>query len=251
MNTYNIVVIDDDQSSVKLIKSYVNRFFPNIAINGTASSVESGVKLVKELHPDAVILDIHVDKHNPFHLLDELKPYDIEIVVLSAYEEFALKAIKYEISDYILKPLELEQIINALHKVIKKLRSKKYIKDLETKANRKKVKDLDIIAIPTLSKIELEHLDDILFCEAQGRYTTIHLRDKQIVTSKNLGEYEEKLKKKGFFRVHNSYLVNLSKLRHLYKKNNGFVCEVEGYNGAIPISKRKTDALQRFLEIKD
>ncbi|WP_299114022.1 LytTR family DNA-binding domain-containing protein [uncultured Winogradskyella sp.] len=252
MSIYNIVVIDSDQKSIKLIQNYVARFFPNITIVGTAQNVENSIELVKELNPDAVILDTHVDSNNPFRILDELKSYDIEIVILSSYERFAAKAIKYEISDYVLKPIELEQITSALHKVIKKLRTKEYIQNLKIKANHKKAEDLDIIAIPTLSKVELEHTKDILFFEAQGRYTTIHLIDnKQIVSSKNLGEYEKKLKNKGFYRVHNSYLINLSKLKQMYKKRNNFILELKGHQKPIPISKRKVDSLKRFLKIKE
>ena len=251
MNTYNVIVIDNDQNSIKLIKSYIGRYFPSIALVGSALNVEEGITLIKELKPDVVLLDTHVDSNNPFHLLDELKPYDIEIVVLSSDERFAVKAIKYEISDYVLKPLELEQITNALHKVIKKMRIKTYIRNLEMEANNKKVQDLDIIAIPTLSKIELEHTKDILFFEAQGRYTTIHLKDRQVVSSKNLGEYQEKLKGKGFYRVHNSYLINLSKINLIYRDGNNFVLELKDYDTPIPMSKRKGDSLKRFLKIKE
>ena len=95
------------------------------------------------------------------------------------------------------------------------MRTKKYIQSLKIETRHTKVQDLDIIAIPTLAKVGLEHTKNILFFEAQGRYTIIHLVDKQIVSSKNLGEYEKRLKGRGFFRVHNSYLINLSKLKQM------------------------------------
>ncbi len=251
MSTYSVVIIDNKQNSIKLMQNYVDRFFPDVSIIGTAQNIDEGIQLVRDLDPDAVLVDIHVDEYNPFHVLDELKPFDIEIVVLSAHKEFAIKAIKYEIADYVLKPIELEQISNAIHKVIKKVRAKKYIQNLEIEASSKKAHALDIVALPTASKIELARVKDILFCEAQGRYTIIHLSEDQVVTTKNLREYDDKLVKKGFYRIHNSYLINLSKLKHIYREDGRFVCAIEGYEKPIPIAKRKSESLQRFLKLRE
>ncbi len=251
MNDFSIVIIDKDEHTISLIEAYINKFFPNLSVIGTAKHVDRGISLIKELRPDAVILDTHVNKHNPYHILDELKPIDIEIIIISSHKEFVLKAIKYEIADYVLKPIELDQIINAINKVIKRLRTKKYVRDLELKANVSKLQQLNIIAIPTAKEVRLESINDIVVCEAQGRYTVIYIKDKQIVTSKNLGEYEEALKQNGFFRVHKSFLINLNRIKNISKKDNQYYCELSDHQDPVPISKRRTESLQRYLKIKN
>ena len=251
MNDFSIVIIDNDEHTITLIKTYLAKFFPNLKLIGTSKHVEQGISMVKELQPDAVILDTHVNKHNPYHILDELKPIDVEIIIISLHKEFVLKAIKYEIADYVLKPVELDQILDAINKVIKRLRTKKYVKDLELKANVGKLQQLNIIAIPTAKEVRLENINDIVVCEAQGRYTVIHIKNKQVVTSKNLGEYEEVLKQNGFFRVHKSFLINLNRIKNIFKKDNQYYCELLDHQQPVPISKRRTESLQRYLKIKN
>ncbi|MFW0735633.1 MULTISPECIES: LytR/AlgR family response regulator transcription factor [unclassified Flavobacterium] len=263
----NAILVDDDFQNLELLKYFLTKFCPLINIIGEASNVEDSIELINKLSPQVVYLDIQLHEKNAFEILDCIDFSEIEIIFVTAYNDYALKAFKYNAIDYIVKPIIIDDIVVATNKVIMKLNEKEQFNHFlkqETEPVRKVVTlpsqsksiadppsaavNTDHITINSLDKIVIMKKEDILFCKSDGRYTTFFLENNmEHVSSKNLGEYSSLLDPVIFFRVHHSYIVNINHITKINKKQ-GYYCEMS--NGAkLPIARRRIDSLKKVLQI--
>ena len=247
---YSAIIIDDEERNLKLIEHYLIKYCPLIEIAASYTDFNQAIKGINEHKPAILYLDIQLGKQTAFDLLDEIDTTDLEIVLVTAYDHYALKAFKYSVVDYVLKPIAIEELINATNLAISRVKQKR---NFEISLGLEKEESVflksEFLTITSLDKIDIVKKDDILFCKSDGRYTTFYLKNKsEIVACKNLGEFEPSLKEDIFFRIHQSYIVNMEKVVCVHKRN-GHYCEMS--NGArLPIAKRRIEDFNKYLKIK-
>ncbi|WP_452225629.1 LytR/AlgR family response regulator transcription factor [Lacinutrix chionoecetis] len=253
MKKVNAIIIDDEINNVDLLVHFLNQYCPEVNIIGKAVTRTEGVKLINKLEPQLLFLDIMLDQGTGFDLLEEVSFTQTKIIFVTAFDEYAIKAFKYNAVDYILKPIEIDNLIQAVKRATKDIENDNFTERHKVQNLYKSVTNnntpLNVIAIPSTEKIDFVKVDDIIYIKSEGRYSIFNLKDKkQIVATKNLGEYETMLDANTFFRIHNSYLVNLTKVTSINKAGGNY-CVMENEE-ELPIAKRRQDQLHRFLKIK-
>lgn len=242
------LIVEDEPGNVRIMYNLLESYCPQVSVCGDAGTVDSAFDLIKKTNPELVFLDIEIPGGNAFTLLDRLKPFNFEIIFISAYDNYTLKAIKYSALDYILKPVNIEELINAVNKVSKKINSQQFqqrIESLFTNLNTSR-KNPQSLAVPANFGYEFIVVSSIIRCESNGKYTHFHMSDgRKIISVKNLKEYEELLSPDIFFRIHHSHLININFIKR-YHKGTGII-EMED-SMKIPIAlRRKKEFLSLFL----
>lgn len=246
MNKYKVVIIEDEHKSREVLKNLLENYCPEVIITGTAECVEKGVELINTVHPDIVFLDIEMQTGTGFDLLQKVDKLDFNVVFTTAYEQYALKAIKFSALDYLLKPIDINELKHAISKVVSKRQIEKEDSRLIELLNNLKPNKTHKISISTSEDILFIEVSNIIRCEAQGAYTTFYLKDKtKIVASKNLKEYENLLGEYNFFRLHNSHLINLLEVKKFIKSDGGLVEMKDGSRVSIS-QHRKEEFLERM-----
>jgi two-component system LytT family response regulator len=245
------LLIDDDNLRAGM-KSLLSRYAPEIAIMGEADSVKTGTELLLKTEPQVVFLDIHLGDGSGFDLLEEVNKrgkLNSQIVFITAHEQYAIKAFRFSALDFLLKPVdpdELEKVISKIKNVLVKSESVAHI-DLLLENIRKKVDNFKRIALSTADGIHLFEISDIIRCESEDNYTKFYIKNnKPVMISKTLKEYEDLLTEHGFERIHQSHLINLAYLKSYIKKDGGYVVMADNSN--LPISQRKKERLQEILK---
>ena len=247
------LIITEEKDTIKIIKKFEKENFMIIKIVKETTSIIEGINSIKSQKPDLVLLDISFKDDTFFGLLNELELSIPKLVFISADKQDAAKAFKQNAIDFILKPIDFNSLILAVYKVIKRTK-------MEQSYQNKKINAIellnsssqpnDYVAISSLDKIELIPTAEIIYCQAEGRYTTFFLLNgNKIMSSKNLGEYNTTLDPNYFFRIHHSFIINL---RHIVKisKKEGYFCEFP--NGVLlAVAKRRQDDFNKFIKLKE
>ena len=246
------ILIDDDNNLRAGMKSLLTRYAPEIKIIGEADSVKTGAALLLQNAPQVVFLDIHLGDGSGFDLLEEVNKKGkllSQIVFITAHEQYAIKAFRFSALDFLLKPVdpdELQKVIAKIKTVLDKTSSVAHI-DLLLENIRKKVDNFKRIALSTSDGIHLFEISDIIRCESEDNYTKFFIKNsKPILISKTLKEYEELLTEHGFERIHQSHLINLAYLKSYIKKDGGYVIMAD--ESHLPVSQRKKDRLQEMIK---
>lgn len=246
------LLIDDDNNLLNGMKSMLARYAPELAIVGEADSVSSGITAIIEHNPQVIFLDIHLSDGTGFDILEEISKIKgqttAHIVFITAHEQYALKAFRFSALDFLLKPVDPEELQKTILKIkatAEKSNSFDHI-DLLLENIRKKVDNFKRIALSTADGIHLFEVSDIIRCESQDNYTQFFIKNhKPILISKTLKDYEELLTEHGFERIHQSHLINIAYLKSYIKTDGGFVIMTD--NSKIPIASRKKDRLMEVL----
>ncbi|WP_130734263.1 LytTR family DNA-binding domain-containing protein [Flavobacterium sp. J27] len=247
------VLIDDDKNLRDGMKGLLARFAPKIKIIGEADSLQSGINAIDKLNPQVVFLDIQLNDGTGFDILEQLAKKNgtiqSNIVFITAHEQYAIKAFRFSALDFLLKPVdpdELLKVVEKIENVLEKTDSYAHI-DLLLENIRKKVDNFKRIALSTSDGIHLFEINDIIRCESEDNYTKFFIKNsKPVLISKTLKEYEELLTEHGFERIHQSHLINLAYLKSYIKKDGGYVIMADNSN--LPISQRKKERLQEILK---
>ena len=247
------ILIDDDQNLREGMKGMLERFAPNIKIIGEADSVATGIEVMYTLKPQVVFLDIQLNDGTGFDILEQLAAKNgaikSNIVFITAHEQYAIKAFRFSALDFLLKPVdpeELQKVIVKIESVLEKTNDYAHI-DLLLENIRKKVDNFKRIALSTSDGIHLFDISDIIRCESEDNYTKFYIKNsKPVMISKTLKEYEELLTEHGFERIHQSHLINLNYLKSYIKKDGGYVIMAD--ESHLPISQRKRERLQEILK---
>jgi two-component system LytT family response regulator len=243
------VVIDDIDAirtkNIDIIKSNC----PNIAIIGQAGSVESGVNLIKQIVPDIVFLDVEMPDGTGFDLLQKLKPINFKVIFITGYEDFAIRAFRFSAIDYLLKPLDADDLVEAVSKAEEALSKDVMELKLNTLfSNLERPKNLQKLVLKTAEKIYSVNIQDIVNCESDKNYTTFYfINAPKLVVSTTLKEYETLLKPFQFFRAHQSHLINMLYFDHFIKTDGGNTIVMKNKN-KIPLAIRKKE---EFLALID
>jgi two-component system, LytTR family, response regulator len=247
------LLIDDDINLRNGMKALLAMYAPDIKILGEADSVKGGIDAIEAYRPDVIFLDIQLGDGTGFDILEQLAQkqgkLSSHVVFITAHEQFAVKAFRFSALDYLLKPVdpeELRKVIEKIKKVLVNNDSYAHI-DLLLENIRKKVDKFKRIALSTSDGIHLFEVSDIIRLESQDNYTRFHIKDhKPVLIAKTLKEYEDMLSEQGFERIHQSHLINLSYLRSYIKKDGGYAVMADNSN--LPISQRKKERLQELLK---
>lgn len=240
-------IVEDNTMNIETLKELLAKHFPNISIIGEATNTEQFIELLLENMADIIFLDIELEEEKTsLDILKEFENIQAEVIITSSSKEYALKALnEHTITSYLLKPLDILSLHKTILKLVKKLELKTETKLIETQENMSG----EVIAIPGLTTIEIVKLTDILFLEADGKYTKFHLEDgTSKVVSKNIGSYELLLPKNIFFRIHHKYILNISKTDSIYRTDGHYCVLKNGKN--LPIAKRRIEELRKFLYLK-
>lgn len=239
------VIIDDEFDARRILRKYLERYFPEIQIQGEAESVAAGLELIETHRPEFLFLDIKMGDGTGFDLIDRLHAHIPKIIFTTAFDEFAVKAFRYHAIDYLLKPIDPETLIESMNKLMQRQGALK--KDAwEMILNQINNNDKKI-GIPTHEGFRFIPLENIIFFEADSSYCMLYTKEnKQMVISKPMKYFEDKLEsEKSFIRPHKSYLVNLRYVEEYQRQDGGFLKLVTGK--LIPISRNKKDeVLERF-----
>ena len=247
-NAIRAVIIDDQEDIRAINRSLLVQNFPEIEIIGEADSVDSGVELVMRTQPDLVLLDIEIKGGTGFNILQRVRPYNFMVIFITAFDEFAIKAIKFSALDYILKPINETEFCDAIESAMTTYESNKVEMQVQNLLNHAEDNGKNRkIVLRTQESIFLVELEEILYCESDNSYTTFHLEDdKTILVSKSIKEYEQMLTPYRFFRPHQRYMVNLNKIERIDKVDGGSI--ILKNKTSIPISHRRKQALMDLLK---
>ncbi len=240
MNLLRVIIVEDEAKGREMLRKLVELYCPEVTIAGVAESVATGVALINEQRPDIVLMDIELQPGTCFDIFPQLEKLDFEIIFTTAYKDYAIEAIKHSAIDYLLKPINKNELKLAIYKAIEKRSSKEENSKLQKLLREHKSSALSKLGLPTIDGVIFAEIEQIIRCEAKGSYTTIFFKDKtKHITSKMLKEYETALQEHHFFRVHNSHLINLAEVKKYIKSDGGFVEMKDG--SQVPISQSHKD----------
>jgi two-component system, LytTR family, response regulator len=246
------VIIDDSEKSRNTLKKDIKIYCPEITLIGEASGVVEGAKLLKKENPDLVFLDIQMGDGDGFDLLDLVREKKFKVIFTTASDAHAIRAIRFSALDYLLKPIDPEELKAAVKKMEHPVDERKGLDLLmehmtNPSGSKGKTKKLDRIALHSADKIEIVELSDIVRLESRGNYTMIYLNGKKdfILVTTTLGHYDELLSGSGFFRVHQSHLVNTRMIKEFVKAEDSIRMTDKSI---VPVSTRKRAEVLQMLE---
>lgn len=241
------ILIDDMPQAVQLLKSDLETHCPDIEIIGTANSIVSAAKLLRQKMPDVIFLDILLGDGTGFDLLEIFPAISSKIIFVTATEEYALKAFRIAAIDYLLKPFSVQDLQDAVQKAKKQLHLHHPSLDLLKETLRHPDRLPDRISLHTMDKIVVAEISQIIRCEADANNTRIFFhQDSPLFVTRTLKQFEEILKEHSFLRVHQSHLVNLKYVQEFIKREGGFLKMKN--KDEVPVSVRKKAEVMEWLE---
>ncbi|RZK42528.1 MAG: response regulator transcription factor [Pedobacter sp.] len=242
------VLIDDEISNLENLQALLEKHCPQVSIMAAAKDVSEAVEAIEKHLPDIVFLDIQMGEQTGFDVLTLLPTRNFEVIFVTAYDHYGIQAVKFAALDYLLKPVDIEELINSVDKAQRKL--EKHIKtsqlDFLLQQLKKPETTISKIALQMQSEIRYVNLSEIVRCEADNTYTHFILSsDEKILVSKSLKEYADLLRPNGFLRTHQSHLVNPTYVKSWLKEDGGILLLISGEK--IPVSKPNKEAVKQAL----
>ena len=242
------IIIDDEYDSREALRMAVEKYCEEVEIVASCESPEAGLSAIQTLRPDLIFLDIQMPHMSGFDLLNRIDPIDFEVIFVTAYDRYAIKAIKFSALDYLLKPVDIDELLTAVQRVRKKAHDAVAVNHYKSIIENVKShgQGLGKLAIPTVDGIIFVKIKEITYCEADRNYTILYFSNQEkIIVSKTLKEFESILEDKNFFRVHNSYLINLQHIQKYIKGEGGYVILSDGSH--VDVSRRKKEEFLKIL----
>jgi len=235
-----IVIIEDDSFAQEMLSDLLSEYSDQYVVTALFNSVKASVKSLPTLKPDLVFLDMELLDGKGFEILESLPEINFEVIVTTMFDSYMLQAIKYSALDYLLKPINK----NELEAALKRYETK--TKELNANAKTKEAAHINKIILPMTEGLVFLNIPDIIRLESDGSYTTFITKDeKKYVTSRNMAIYEEQLIPLAFFRVHHSHLINLNHISKYVKGDGGYV--IMSDNSSVDVSRRKKDDFLKAL----
>ncbi len=240
MKKIRAIIVDDEVDCVNLLKFEIAQNCPQVEVIATFNSSAKALSEIPDLEPDLVFLDIEMPKLNGFQLLIELMPVSFKVIFVTAYNQFALKAFRFNALDYLLKPFDVNDLIDAIQKVQKI--NNPTSQQIESVYKDVKGATISKIAIPNQHGVSFIEVNEIEFAEASNNYTKLNLVNKQQhLLTKTLKDVQDVLEEMHFLRVHRQYIVNLNHIKQFYKGENMYIVMNNGEK--IPVARSQKDNL--------
>jgi len=230
------IIVEDEETSREILKNYLQKYCPKVTLMGEAANVEEALVLIRNHELDLVFLDVEMPYGNAFDLLDKVGDRQFEAVFVTAYDHYAIDALNAHASYYLLKPISIDKLIEAVD----------YVSEIKEKENSLQNKVLQPVStqvtgkitIPLQNGFEVLQIEEILYCQADDNYTRIFVGDKKKLVSKTLKYFDDILSKSGFVRVHKSYLVNVNAITEYRKGKGGSVVLSSGKEIMVSASRK-------------
>ncbi len=241
---FKTIIVDDENKGRRSLQRLLELLQAPVEIVDTAATVGEAVSKIDALKPELVFLDIMLQQGTGFDVLEKISHKNFHLIFVTAYDQYALKAFRYSAIDYLTKPLDPDLLEESLLRLTEKPGEQELSPKLE--ALKDNQKSLDKLALHDAQGIQLVRVRDILYCTSHNNYTEFHLVDqKPIVVSRTLKEFDELLGQNGFFRVHQSYLININRITQYLKQDGGYVKMEDGT--LIGVSRRKKEELLKLF----
>lgn len=245
------IIVDDEFKSRESLKTIIEKFCENLSVLKVCQNGDEAIEAIHSGKPDIVFMDIQLHKETGFEILERLDKIEFELIFTTAYSEFAIKAFKFSAIDYLLKPIDINDLKVAIEKARKRITGNiaERIAQLGQNLKSNTFKN-SRLAIPATDGLVFVNVDEIIYCEATGNYTNIHMDDgRKFVVSRTLKEYEDLLEGHDFFRIHNSFLINLNSLKKYIRGEGGQV--VMSNNQTLDVSKAKKKSFLEKIKMKE
>ena len=243
------IIIDDEHYGRQALKVALEKYCPEVEIVSVCEGATQGLEAIMALEPDLVFLDVQMPQMSGFDLLQQLAPIHFEVIFVTSYDQYAIKAIKFSALDYLLKPVDVDDLVHAVNKAkghMQQIGSTHRYQSVLNNIHYKSGK-IERLAVPTLEGIDFFDIAHIIYCQADGNYTTLYLTDgKKQIISKNLKDFENLLASSGFCRVHHSFLINMLHVQKYIKGEGGYVILTLGHH--VDISRRRKEAFLSMLD---
>jgi len=234
------VIVEDEVHSRETLRNLLEEFCKDVTVAGMAGSVDEAVQVIRSVQPDILFLDIELQTGTGFDVLSKVSDMTFDVIFTTAYEHYAIRAIKFSSLDYLLKPIDVEELQQAISKARARHNAIYQKQQLDTLLANMAGQHMKKICLATADRLEFVSVSDISLCEASGSYTNVYLKEgRKIMVSKHLKEYETLLADEQFMRVHNSYLVNLREVKQYVKSEGGYLLMND--NMQVSISPKKRD----------
>ncbi|WP_080057301.1 LytR/AlgR family response regulator transcription factor [Spirosoma aerolatum] len=241
------LLIDDEKHCRDVLTLLLKRYCPSVQILAGCANGQEGLAAIESMHPDLIFLDIEMPGMSGFEMLEACKYNGFRVIFTTAFNEYAIKAIRHNALDYILKPVDKDELIRAVNKAEQEQSTQAPTNIEQFLGYLQSQRVGDRIALPTMEGLQIIHSEEIYYCESDGGYTRFALKNGQIILiSKTLKEVEDVLETKGFCRVHHSYLINLRYVQRYIRGDGGEV--VMANNKALPVSRNKKQEFLSLLE---
>jgi two-component system LytT family response regulator len=235
--------VEDEANSREILRNYLSKYCPDINLLGEAASIQEGLVLIKKNPPDLVFLDVEMPFGNAFDLLDQVPDRSFETVFVTAYDQYAMDALNSHAAYYLMKPINIDELIKAVSYVSEIVMKENALEDRVLTPKLKRVEGK--ITLPQQDGFQVLNVNDIIYCKADDNYTEIYLENKKILVSKTLKYFEDALADFDFARIHKSYLVNVNEVVKYRKGKGGSVVVSNGKELLVSASKKK-DFLSYF-----
>lgn len=241
------VIVDDEPNSCEVIRGMLHDYFPLADVVGVEHRASAAVKTIRQLRPDVVLLDIHLGEASGFTVLDALREVPFRVIFVTAYDQYAIRAIRYAALDYLVKPVNLDELLAAMSR----LQSAQTIQHLEKQVSvlsqaLSAADHAHKIVFPGIHEMVFSDMKDVLWLKADHNYTIFHLENrKQVCVAKTLKYYEEVLPHPPFYRIHHSHMINLSRVAKYLRGKGGAVVLSDG--SELEVSPKKKDELLKML----
>ena len=242
------IIIDDEMHCRKTLSMLLKEYCPNVDVLEQCDDGQSGVEAINKLKPDLVFLDIEMPHMNGFEMLEQFSEIPFAVIFTTGYDQYAIKAFRFSALDYLLKPIDHEELKKAISKIDQRV-SFPLPQQLEILLQRLQHKPSGInkVALPTMEGLQMIAVDSIISCASDRNYTVLMLKDKQkIIVSRILKDIEEMLEDYSFLRVHHSYIVNLNEINKYIKGEGGYVIMNDG--SSIDVSRSRKEILLKKLQ---
>lgn len=239
-----VLILDDDNKISNMIKSLLEKYFSkSIKLIDTVSNVKEAVKAINSENYELYLFDIHLGSETSFEVFNQIEKSKAKLIFITGHEKYAINAIKHQAIDYILKPINISEFKNSIEKALALIQKERKTGSV----NQFAIKQENSLMLKALESIKLVKLNEIVFLEASGPYTDVYLSNgEKITVTKHLKDFENKLDDTGFFRVHNSFIINTLKMNGIHKKD-GLTVEMNNKK-SIVISSRRKDDFMEFIE---
>lgn len=242
------IIVDDEPNCLDVLATLLQRYCPEVTVVATCPSAEDALTVIAKDNVQLIFLDIEMPHMNGFELLQQIPRQDIQVIFTTSYDQYALKAIRFSALDYLLKPVDQEELQEAVRKANQRLSPAlpQQLEILLQKLNSPS-RQIDRIALPTMEGLQLLPVDAIISCASSSNYTILSLKDNQrLIVSRTLKEIEEMLSDYSFLRVHHSHLVNLNETRKYIRGEGGQLIMSDG--SSVDVSRSRKDELLKKLQ---
>lgn len=239
------IIIDDEKKGREILKSLIETYCKEVEIIAQASNADEGYEMIQKHEPDVVFLDVEMPSGDGFSLLERFDEITFQIIFTTAFDDYAIKAIKFHALDYLLKPIDIDELRVAVENVKKALQGEQSVDNRYMEMLQSRKENTGKLALPIKDGIVYLSISEIVRVESDGAYSIFYTDcGKKHLSSKNLGEYEEILPSFGFFRVHRSHIINVKKVKKFIRSDGNFIEMEDG--SRVEIARRKKD---EFLEM--